>query len=503
MAEKKTKTPDGKSEETLKYISEDEAMRDKKHEQVLVLKKIFEKDIVAYAEFVFPHHCTKEIPGFHKELYKLYMDFNKRKVAIAAPRGHAKSTVTNLIFASWVIAYQKAHFMFIISNTLKQSTLHLEALKSEISFNDKFKMLYGSLKTDKWASEEIELKGQIKIFARGSGQQIRGLKYLKYRPDLIILDDLEDDELVQSADRRKALQRWLHSEVYPALDVETGRILYIGTILHYDSLLMNVLAEDKYKEWHKSLYKAIISEDKVLWPEHLDYNALMTIKNDAINNGVGHLFYAEYQNEPRDSEDQFFKREDWRYFEEKELEGKLLNTYIAADLAVSRSKQADYSVIVTVSVDSDGNQYIREIRRGRWAPKDIVDQMFLATSKWGPSKFGVEDGIEWQTLRPYVDDEVKRRRIYLPLEELKHGGRSKKESPTRIRGLDPLYKTHKLFHPKDAEETKLLEDELFTFPSGKHDDIIDALAYIQDISRLPGENSNQYEDNNFSAYGTY
>jgi phage terminase large subunit-like protein len=495
------KLPDGKSEETLAYIAEDDNEREKKAQQVLVLKKIFEKDIVAYAEFVFPHHCTKAIPGFHKELYKLYTDIGKKKVAIAAPRGHAKSTVTNLIFLSWAIAYQKAHFVFIISNTLKQSTLHLEALKSEIAFNGRFQMLYGNLKTDKWASEEIELKGQIKIFARGSGQQIRGLKYLKYRPDLIILDDLEDDELVQSADRRAGLQRWLHSEVYPALDVETGRILYIGTILHYDSLLMKVLSNDMYQEWNKSLYRAILGEDKVLWPEHLNYKALMTIKNDAIKNGVGHLFYAEYQNEPRDSEDQFFKREDWRYYDEKDLDGRLLNTFTTADLAVSRSKKADYSVIVTVSVDSDGKQYIREIRRGRWAPKEIVDQMFLANSKWSPSKFGVEDGIEWLTLKPYVEDEIKRRRVYLPLEELKHGGRSKKESPTRIRGLDPLYKTHKMFHPKDAEETKLLEDELFTFPSGKHDDIIDALAYIQDISGLPGESTHDYEENNFSAYG--
>ena len=494
------KLPDGKSEETLKYISEDDAEREKKRQQVLVLHKIFETDIVAYAEFVFPHHCTKPIPGFHKELYKLYMDFKKKKVAIAAPRGHAKSTVTNLIFLSWVLAYKKAHFVFIISNTLKQSTLHLEALKSEIGYNDKFRMLYGDLKTEKWASEEIELKGQIKIFARGSGQQIRGLKYLKYRPDLIILDDLEDDELVQSADRRAALQRWLHSEVYPALDVETGRILYIGTILHYDSLLMKVLSEDMYQEWDKSLYKAILKENEVLWPEHLDYEALMTIKNDAIKNGVGHLFYAEYQNEPRDSEDQFFKRDDWRYFEEKDLIGLMLNTYTTADLAVSRSKQADYSVITTVSVDNDGKQYIREIRRGRWAPKEIVDQMFLANGKWSPSKFGVEDGIEWLTLKPYVEDEVLRRRIYLPLEELKHGGRSKKESPTRIRGLDPLYRTHKMFHLKDAAETKLLEDELFTFPSGKYDDIIDALAYIQDISALPGGDSKDYESNNFTAY---
>ncbi len=79
--------PDGKSEETLKYWQENTDERAKKAQQVLVLKKIFEEDIIAYAEFVFPNHCSKAIPDFHKALYKLYMDFSKKKVAIAAPRG--------------------------------------------------------------------------------------------------------------------------------------------------------------------------------------------------------------------------------------------------------------------------------------------------------------------------------------------------------------------------------------------------------------------------------
>ena len=486
------------------YIAKDEEKRAVMMERVAVLKKLFETNILAYAEFVFPHHCSVATPEFHKELYALYMDFSKKKIAIAAPRGHAKSTVTNLIFLSWVIAYSKAHFIFIISNTLTQSKLHLETLKSEIAYNENFKTLYGILRTDKWAAEDIQLKNKIKIFARGSGQQIRGLKYLNYRPDLIILDDLEDDELVQSADRRVGLQRWLHSEVYPALDVNVGRILYIGTILHYDSLLNKIISpskDDAYIEWERRIYKAMLEDGKALWPEHLSYKDLEKIRDESINSGVGHLFYSEYQNEPRDSETQFFKRDDWRYWEDGDLSGKLLNTFTTCDLAVSRSKQADYSVIVTVSIDTAGNYYIREIRRGRWSPKEIVDQIFLAYEKFRPQKVGVEDGIEWQTLRPYVDEEVLRRRIYLPLEELKHMGMSKKESPTRIRGLDPLYRTHCMFHRADDENTRYLEEELFRFPSAKHDDVIDALAYILHISKIPGEENNEYADNGFTAYG--
>ena len=92
------------SPKTEEYLSRDQQEREKKLEQLAVLRKIFENDIVAYAEFVFPHHCTKKIPDFHKHLYALYKDFNKKRIAVAAPRGHAKSTITDLIFLSWVIA---------------------------------------------------------------------------------------------------------------------------------------------------------------------------------------------------------------------------------------------------------------------------------------------------------------------------------------------------------------------------------------------------------------
>lgn len=489
------------SDESRKILEKHEQKGIEARERILAVKKHFEKDILGYAEYLFPHHITKEIPQFHRDLYELYTNFDIKRVAIAAPRGHAKSTVTDLVFLSWCIAYKKIHFAFIISNTLKQAMLQLETLKSEIQFNDRFKMLYGSMKTDKWSQDEIELKGRIKIFARGSGQQIRGLKYMSYRPDLVILDDLEDDELVQSKDRRDALQRWLHSEVYPAMDVQNGRILYIGTILHYDSLLNKVISQDKYSEWVKRKYKAIISETEVLWPEHLSRDALEQIKNDAVASGVGHLFYSEYQNEPRDSEMQFFKQSDWQYYEPGDLEGKLLNTFTCCDLAVSKAKLADYTAIVTVSIDTSGNYYIREIRRGHFSPKEIVDQIFLAYTKFIPHKIGVEDGVEWRTLKPYLEEEVLRRRVYLPLEELKHGGQSKKESPTRIRGLEPLYKTHAIFHLKEDPETKNLEDELWMFPSGRHDDIIDALAYILHISKIPSFGGEEYEANMFTAYG--
>ena len=69
------------------YIAKDDERKAVLDERVAFLRKLFETNILAYAEFCFPNHCTKVTPQFHKDLYKLYMDFTLKKVAIAAPRG--------------------------------------------------------------------------------------------------------------------------------------------------------------------------------------------------------------------------------------------------------------------------------------------------------------------------------------------------------------------------------------------------------------------------------
>jgi len=107
-------------------------------------------------------------------------------------------------------------------------------------------------------------KTNIKIEAIGSGKKIRGRKHKNWRPDLIVLDDIENDENVRTIEQRNKLSNWFKKAVSRAGDSYTD-IIYIGTLLHYDSLLANTLKNPSYKAIK---YKAVLSwSSSSLWDE--------------------------------------------------------------------------------------------------------------------------------------------------------------------------------------------------------------------------------------------
>ena len=125
---------------------------------------------------------------------------------------------------------------------------------------------FGSLKGDKtWRSNGILTKNDIKVEAIGSGKKVRGRKHRNWRPDLIVLDDIENDENVNTPEQRRKLKSWFEKAVSKAGDTYTD-IMYIGTVLHYDSLLSNVLQNPRY---HAKKYRAVISwsKNQSLWDE--------------------------------------------------------------------------------------------------------------------------------------------------------------------------------------------------------------------------------------------
>ncbi|MEK0537465.1 hypothetical protein OSH38_26365, partial [Mycobacterium ulcerans] len=141
---------------------------------------------------------------------------NKR--AVAAPRGHAKST--NLTFKDnlHAILYAYKHFILIISDVYDQATGFLESIKTEIEENEHIKEDFGSLAGRVWKQDVALTSSGIKIMARGSNQKVRGIKHKQHRPDLIVCDDIENDEMVRTPEQRKKLEDWYFKALSKAGD---------------------------------------------------------------------------------------------------------------------------------------------------------------------------------------------------------------------------------------------------------------------------------------------
>lgn len=185
-------------------------------------------------------------------------------VAIAAPRGEAKSTYL-MIFLLYCVCYNLKHYILFIQDVYEQAAIMLESIKAELEYNQRLKADFPEVfgKSGVWKEGVIVTRNNIKIHARGAGSKIRGLKHGAYRPDMVILDDMENDEMVKNPTNRDNLEKWLNAAVDNV--GEAGAkidIFYIGTILHYDSVLNRTL--------HNMMWQHVIFSAIVKWPENME-----------------------------------------------------------------------------------------------------------------------------------------------------------------------------------------------------------------------------------------
>lgn len=184
--------------------------------------------------------------------------------AIAAPRGEAKSTIVSQLFNLWCIVTHQKNYVLIVMDSIDQAYPMLEAIKAELEFNPRILCDFpeSSGKGRIWKMQSIVTANGIKVQAAGSGKKVRGLRHGPYRPDLVILDDIENDEQVSNPEQRDKLHRWLTKTIMP-LGEAGGKIdfVFIGTILHYDSVLNRTLSNPL---WRTALFKAIIE-----WPDNM------------------------------------------------------------------------------------------------------------------------------------------------------------------------------------------------------------------------------------------
>jgi hypothetical protein len=242
-----------------------------------------------------------------------------RYVAIAAPRSHAKSTAITLAYVLANALFREHVFIIIISDTESQAIEFLHDLKVELQENDELRQTFGVWKVVKDAQTEIVVQMedayQFRILAKGSEQKVRGLKWRGRRPDLIVGDDLENDDIVLNRDRRDKFKKWIYGAVLPALS-DNGRARFVGTILHMNSFLeshmpdvrdlhtiITGVADRRFVEgeqWASARFRAHNDDfSQILWSEKFDRKRLEDIRYDYTQRGFPEVYAQEYLNYPR------------------------------------------------------------------------------------------------------------------------------------------------------------------------------------------------------------
>ena len=266
-------------------------------------------DLEYFGKYYLPHYFSLPAPPFHRALDALWrervmdgadpvrdaariLSKTGTRTAVAAPRGHAKSTVMSLKNALHAALYGYKRYILLVSDTETQAVGFLDAIKSELEENPRILRDFGEQPGKKtWKTSSILLANGCRIDAVGSGQKLRGRRNHERRPDLILCDDIENDEGVRTAEQRDKLAAWFYKAVCKSGDRYTD-ILMIGTVLHHDALLARVL---KNPGFQSRTYRAILSNSaSPLWD---DWERLYTDLADERRERTAHAFFYRHRRE--------------------------------------------------------------------------------------------------------------------------------------------------------------------------------------------------------------
>lgn len=421
-------------------------------------------------------------------------------VALAAPRGHAKSTAITLTYSLAELLFRSSQFAVVISDTETQAAMFLGAIKQELQENENIIELFGIKKDEQGKVKffkdtesdficEFDDGHKFRVIAKGSEQKLRGLLWNGMRPDLIVCDDLENDEIVMNKDRREKFKRWFYGAVLPCLS-SRGKVRYVGTILHMDSLLENLMPKENDRQtfeeglvtystkrvlWKARKYKAH-NEDfsLILWPEKHTSQGLKEIKQDYTERGIPDVYSQEYLNIPLDEANTYFKKNDFLAMK-KEDHDKKFNYYMTVDLAISDKSRADYSVFLIGGVDENNYLHIINVVRDRLDGREIVDTLLALQKVYQFQAIGIEEMMISKSIGPFLREEMIKSNNFLNIIPLKP---HKTDKQMRARSMQARMRAGGVKFDKQADWYMGFEDELMKFPRAKHDDQVDALAYL-------------------------
>ncbi|KND48119.1 MAG: Phage protein [Parcubacteria bacterium C7867-006] len=410
---------------------------------------------------------------YQREIFQLTEDSNIQNLVITAFRGSAKSTIITLSYIIWsIVGEQQKKFPLILGKTQLKAQNHLMNIKKELEQNDELRRDLGPFKeeSNQWGAQSLILFQYGARISIGSVEQsIRGIRHNQHRPDVIVCDDLEDSESVKTQESRDKLFEWLTGDVLPAGDKDT-RMIFIGTPLHQDSLLMRLKGIFKGSD-SKSIFRQypIVDENNLpLWPGKFPYEEDIEMEKAKCFNLLA--WQREYLLQTVEREDQVIHREWIQYYDV--LPPDNFHTYraVGIDLAISLKDSADYTAMVPALVQGRGQNLriyiLPNVVNRRLTSLETIEQAKLMSSVLGRPRLFVETN----GYQASIIEHLKKENCNVV------GVRSVGDKYDRLSAVSFLIESGQVLFPKTGAEQ--LINQLTGFGSERHDDLADAFSML-------------------------
>lgn len=480
-----------------------------------------------------------DAPDFHRKLSRILDSVSNRnmtaRIAWAASRGHAKSAYLSNAFPVHEIVYRKRKMILIISETNAGSKKFIKWVAGQLKYNEKLRADFGTLLYERKTMNEKDSEDAFltssgtKMEATSLGMQIRGFRNGAYRPDLILLDDLESRDSNNTAELRQKAKDWLNADLMPAYDPTRTAIIFMGTIVHHDSLLNYVLNERRdfiknrfpaiitaperadlwaeferiYKEYEPTDTEMEAFEDAeegsaapnveaalrffeanraemergadVLWPQRFPIQFLILEK---LNYGTK-AFNTEFMNNPVDEESQIFKPETFKYYAAgMEFPHSEYKITMGIDFAMGKQR-GDYSAIVTVARHkTTGKSYVIEAWGARVHPDAFLDEIVTQVLRYQPDAVAAEAQMAQEFFVHKLKQALQARGYPATTRVKEIHQRTRKE--LRIEAMIPDIENGTILFNRNHA---LLLEHFERYGSRWHDDLPDALEMALSITK--------------------
>lgn len=466
-----------------------------------------------FATTYFPHYLTKKPSRLHKHLFAdlpamLTTDAGPgrkghRKLKIA-PRGSAKSTLSTQIFTLWCALRLSKRFIIIAMDTYEQAALMVEAIKVEIESNPRiaydFPEFAGAGR--RWREGEIVTRNDVMILGAGARQALRGKRFGPHRPDLVILDDIENDINVESPAYRSKLQAWVEKTVLKLGPADGSLdVVVVGTVLHYDAVLVRL---SKAPGWDVQHFRAVerFPDRMDLWDQwqelflnqgedgaHAFYDAnRLAMEHGAIVNWPEYeplytlmverassetAFMSEKQGEPISEDSPFRSITFWVQQVRNVVHFAAVDPSLGKKgTTLKKGNKGDPSAIIIGAFDRlEGRLDVLAASIARRLPDVIIADMIALAREYQPALWFVESVQFQEFFRTEAMKEAARKGVSLPcipvMPIADKALRIQRLQPPMAAGLIRLHTT----------QTTLLE-QLHQWPNGAHDDGPDALEML-------------------------
>lgn len=420
----------------------------------------------------------KPTPPFHRDAWALYASPYKQ-CEVIAPRDHAKSTGLTFDYILAEVCFRTSDYVILIGSTEDKASEQLSNISEELRENIPLREEFGIVSFESDQKREIIVVcddgHRFRILARGAEQKIRGAMWKGKRPNLIVCDDMEDDEQVESKERRAKFRRWFFRAAKQALS-KSGKIRVHGTILHDDSLLARLMKNNTWKHLFYKAHKSYNDFSDILWPQRWTEADLRDRQREFEQDQDAAGYSQEFLNTPLDNNEAYLKKGDFLPMEEEDYDSPKI-VCAAADFAISKADIANRTSFSIGGKDAANILHHLDQRVGRWDSMQIIEEMFSVQRRWRPEVFWVEGGQIWLSLMPMIYREMQVRDCPINIEVRQ----PIKDKATRGRSYQRRHRAGMCRYDKTADWYPAYEAEVLRFTGGSQailDDQFDSKALL-------------------------